>query len=305
LSRVNENQKKQQAEAERMQKTQDRSARDATKTDQSRQKFGEMVKKGAQQQQVQRGQAKKGADQTLGQQVRGKLKQQLQQTGRQARMARGGLMQHQKLMDQAQSFQGALKANKQESAEATQGRVTDRDEGLGQAKEASEERVGDLETKKEDRADRNKESGKAEAKAQGRVNAAIDGASGGKGESSDDASERAIDQSGSAQAPGGAAAAEEVAAGHDVKQIPEEILKAIAAEVFVGVNAKGDAEFRVELKEGVLQGGTLKVTSNGDGHISLQFEGLSGMAKNLVSASHTELAKRLGAKGLSLDELTV
>ena len=41
------------------------------------------------------------------------------------------------------------------------------------------------------------------------------------------------------------------------------------------------------------------------GTISLQFDGLSGHAKNLVSASHTELAKRLSAKGLTLDDLRV
>lgn len=302
---MNESQKKQQAESERMQKTQDRSARDATKTDQSREKFGEMVKKSGQQQAAQRGKETEGAKSQLGEQVRGKLNQKLAQTGRQARMSRGGVMQHQKLMDQAQSFHGALKANKEESAESTKGRVTDRDEGLGKAQEATEERGTELETKKEDRAERNKESGKAEAKAQGRVNAAIDGAGGGKGQSQDN-SERAVDPSAGGQAPGAAVGAVEAPQqAHAVKQIPEEILKAIASEVFVGVNAKGDAEFRIELKEGVLQGGTLKVTSEGDGRISLKFEGLSGNAKNLVSASHTDLAKRLSAKGLSLDELTV
>jgi hypothetical protein len=72
----------------------------------------------------------------------------------------------------------------------------------------------------------------------------------------------------------------------------------------VGVNERGLMEFRVELKEGILQGATLKVDAK-DGKIQLRFEGLEGHAKNLVSASEGELARRLEAKGLRLDALVV
>jgi membrane protein involved in colicin uptake len=305
LSRVNENQKKQQAEAERTQKRQDRAARDASKTDQSRQRFGEMVKKGAKQKQTQEHQMKNNAARQQGENVQGQANKQAQQSARNARMARGGVVQHQRLLDQTKSFQGTLKAHKGQTQETDKGRVDSRNEGMTQAREAVEERHTDLDTKKQDRADREQATSKAEGKAQARVNSAIDGRGGGGAQSGDGGHERGTHGAQvSAQASGGAAGAEGAQA-HEVKQIPEEILKAIASEVYVGFNEKGLHEFRIELKEGVLQGGTLRVTSDGPGRVSLQFDGLSGHAKNLVSASHTELARRLSDKGLTLDDLKV
>jgi hypothetical protein len=303
VSRVEDQQKK-QADVERLQQQQDRTSRDAQKSDQSRRRFGELVKQGAGRQQLQESATKKGADDKQAESVQGSVLRDAQTTAREARLARGGVLQHKHLMDKAKSFEGTLKAHQQDTKETHKGRVEQREEGLGKTREAVSERVADLESKHEVRAEREKESQREEVKAEGRVNASIDG-SGKKGQSGGDAGAGSGGQ-GQPQ-PQGLAAAQGAAGPEgprEVQQIPEEILKALAQEVYVGVNERGLMEFRVELKEGILQGATLKVDAK-DGKIQLRFEGLEGHAKNLVSASEGELARRLEAKGLRLDALVV
>jgi hypothetical protein len=303
VSRVEEQQQKAQAETERAQKAQDRATRDAKKTDESRQRFGELLKKGGPGEQVRHQQVDKNLTQKQGEQV---VKQQLGQakeSAREARLARGGVVQHQRLMEQVKSFQGTLESRRAETEQGQKARVETRDEGLHKTREATEERVGDLDKKKETRAERDKDTKHAEAKAQGRVNAAIDGAGQKRGDGGGASGNDASAQQAS-KAVGGVQAADGAAAAHEVKQIPEQILEALAQEVYVGVNERGLAEFRVELKEGVLQGASLRVEADG-GKIRLRFEGLSGHAKNLVSASEGDLARRLAAKGLHLDALVV
>lgn len=304
MSRVDEQQQKSAADAERLQKAQDRQTRDAKKSQESQQKFGDLVKAGAsKQQQSQEGHLAKELARQQGQELVQQHLGQKGQAARDARLARGGVLHHSKLMEQAKSFQGTLEGQRTQTEETHKGRVETREEGLGRAKEATDDRVTDLDKKKEARTERDKEAQRAEAKAEGRVNAAISGAGQKKGEGggTDDAPASLDVQAKGLDRP---AAAEASAQAHEVQQIPEQILEAIAQEVYVGFNERGLAEFRVELKEGVLQGATLRVEAE-DGKIRLRFDGLSGHAKNLVSACEGDLARRLQAKGLHLDTLTV
>lgn len=299
MSRVEEQQQKAAAEAERLQKQQDRAARDAKKAD-TQQRFGDLVKAGVQRQEAhtQKELLRQQGEQ-LGQQHLGKANQ----AARDARLARGGVVQHTRLMEQVKSFQGTLEGRRTETEETHKGRVETREEGLGKTREATEERVTDLDRKKEARSERDKELARADAKAEARVNAAIDGSKGNRGEGggSQDPSAGAAPTT---KGIDGAQAAEGAAAAHEVKQIPDEILEALASEVYVGVSERGLAEMRIELKEGVLQGATLRVEAD-NGKIHLRFEGLSGHAKNLVSACEGDLARRLADKGIRLESLTV
>lgn len=300
MSRVEEQQKKAQAEAERMQKTADRAARDAKRTDDSKNRFGELVKQGqAKDQHTTQTQQRSVGEQVMAQHARTE-----QDAARMARLARGGTLQHGRILEQVKSFQGTLETQKAKTEETDKGRVETRHEGMAEARGQSEERVGDLEQKKDLRADKEREQLKAEARDQTRANAAIDGQARGKGGSQSGGEGMADPNAAQVAGIGKAGAAEEAQQAHEVKQIPEAILEALANEVYVGVNAKGLAEFRVELKEGILQGATMRITADG-GKIQLAFDGLEGNAKRLVQASEGEIARRLEKKGLRLDALTV
>lgn len=221
-----------------------------------------------------------------------------------ARMARGGTLQHGRILEQVKSFQGTLQNQKAQSAEAQEGRVQRREDGMIETRVQSDERITDLEQKRETRAEQEREQAKAEAQAEGRANAAISGRGGSGGGSSQHQNDGQGEHAAAAiQKAKGAAGAEEAASARAVQQIPELILQALADKVYVGVNAEGLAEFRIELKEGILEGATLQVTA-AEGGIKLQFHGLEGNAKRLVQASEGDLARRLGAKGLRLQSLS-
>lgn len=299
MSNVKESQQK-RADAERMQKKADKQARQ-TKTDgQAKAKFSTVMKqKGAQQKQ----QAGQEAARQMGEHLQGKQAEKRSQTARNARMARGGVVRHSRLMEQAKSFDQTLQKAGQDTKETKEGLKQERAGGMENAREANTERSKDVDQKTETKKEAEAETAKAEAKAEGRVNSAISGGGGKKrgqqGDSRGDGANIAAAQTGGPQA------AAEAGGAREVNQIPDEILKALAEEVHVGVNAEGLAEFRVELKEGVLQGGSMKVTADDRGRIHLKFEGIDGNTKNLVKASEGELFNRLKSKGLRLESLSV
>lgn len=298
MSRV-EDQKKAQAESARLQKQADRATRDAKKTDDSRQRFGELVKHGRVREQV----TQQVSQRSIGEQVLQQQGRSEQDAARMARLARGGTLQHGRILEQVKSFEGTLQGQQTQSSEADQGRVERREEGMVETRSLREDRVSDLDKKREARVEADKEQAKAEAHAELKANAAIDGQARGKGNSHGEGD--APTDGSTVQAVGSpkAQAAEEAKAAREVQQLPEAILEALANEVYVGVNEKGLAEFRVELKEGVLQGASLRITADG-GKIHLAFEGLSGNAKRLIQASEGDLARRLQAKGLWLERLS-
>jgi hypothetical protein len=116
-----------------------------------------------------------------------------------------------------------------------------------------------------------------------------------------DASIHGIGGVGETQRNQGAA---EVKGARKAREIPQEILDKLVEEVRVGVNAEGKSEFQIDLKEGVLQGMTLKVTAE-DGKVQCNFVGGDNSAKNFIEASQGALARSLEKKGLRLDALTV
>lgn len=109
-----------------------------------------------------------------------------------------------------------------------------------------------------------------------------------------------------ASAPG-ATGAQQVAASQvkgakKAQEIPQELLESLVEEVRVGVNKAGETEFQIDLKQGVLEGMQVSVTSQ-DGHVSCNFQGGSAQARNLVESSRGSLARALEARGLHLEKL--
>jgi hypothetical protein len=300
-----EKQQAQRAEAERMTKKLDKEARQKKSDSADKQKFGSMLKNQGAEARQKANDQQKGMQRQQGEQV-GEQQSKLQQNqARTARMARGGVVQHNRLMQQAKSFDGALAKAKTESGETKKENVESRKEGAETSKAATTERTSDLETKAETRKDADAAQAKAEAKAEGRVNAAIGGAGGKGGRGS--GGEAGADGSG-VQGAGGAkeaGGAEQVQGAAGAKGIPEEIIEALAEEIYVGFNAQGLAEMQIELKEGVLDGGLMKITADDRGGVKIAFERLDKNTANLVKASEGELFRRLKGKGINLSELTV
>lgn len=298
MSRVEDQQKAAQADAERVQKEADRAARDAKRDGESRARFGDMMKQG----QTRAQQASSQAQKQMSQQAAQQHGQASQDSARMARMARGGTLQHGRILEQVKSFQSTLQTQRAETEQGQKGQVERREEGIGRARVQTDERSHDIEQTREQRAELDKEQQRAEAQAEGKANAAINGQARRQGSSSGGGEGRGDGQP-SAIGKTGASGPAETEGAREVKGIPEAILEALANEVYVGVTAEGLAEFRVELKEGVLEGATLRVIADGKS-IKLAFDGLKGNAKRLVQACEGDIAKRLSAKGLHLDELT-
>jgi hypothetical protein len=99
-------------------------------------------------------------------------------------------------------------------------------------------------------------------------------------------------------------AAAEVKRTRKAREIPQELLDKLVQEVRVGVNAAGKTEMQIDLKEGVLQGMSLKVTSE-NGKVSCTFVGGDAHAKNLVESSEQRLSRALDKVGLQLESLKV
>lgn len=300
MSRVEE-QRKSQAETERVQKQADRVSRDAQRTEQSTQRFGQLMQRAK----TQPEQAKqKLAGQQLGEQKVAQQNRESTDAARMARMARGGTLQHGRILEQVKSFQGTLQSQQSQSAEAQQGRVQRREDGMVETRLQTDERVSDLEQQRETRTEQDREQAKAEAQAEGKATAAIQGRGGNRGGTSQQQSDGQGDPSGASVQKAAASSGTEVAASaRAVQQIPEMILQALADKVYVGVTAEGLAEFRIELKEGILEGATLQVTAE-DGGVRLHFHGLEGNAKRLIQASEGDLARRLQSKGIRLQGLS-
>lgn len=102
-------------------------------------------------------------------------------------------------------------------------------------------------------------------------------------------------------------AAVQVKGARKVKELPEEfqdMINKMVDGVRVGVNEVGHAEFQIDLKEGVMQGMTLRVSADG-GKVSCQFIGGDGAAKNFIESNEGGLARALESKGMQLEKLSV
>lgn len=100
------------------------------------------------------------------------------------------------------------------------------------------------------------------------------------------------------------AAAVEVKGARKPQEIPQELIDKLVDGVRVGVNEVGHAEFQIDLKDGVMQGMTLKVSSN-NGKVVCQFVGGDSSAKNFIESSEGALSRALESKGLRLEKLSV
>jgi len=307
-SKVEEQNAQAAAEAERLAQKADKQAREAKTSQASREAFAKLVKANQQGAQVQKGQAEKGQGEArqseahAQQQAKGS-----EQADRAARMARGGVMQHARVMEQAKSFSAVLGKQQAETAQTDGQRVEAREQGGSKDRVEREDRDRDVaaaDVKQE--ADR--EQARVEARDGGAPGGPIDpdgknrGGGGGRGgrEPGDEgaAALAALKKPTTPQAASGPQGAV------GVKQIPPELLEKLVSAVYLAVNDKGLKEFQIELKDGPLKGGFLKLSADG-GKISLSFLGLAGDQKRLVEASKGELMRRLEKKGLRLERLSV
>lgn len=301
-SRVEQENQARQAEAERLQKKLERESRDHKAGDAGRETFARLVKSSQQGQQETRtkgeqarGEAHKGEEQA------GRAARQAGEGDRAARLARGGVVQQSRVMEQARSFQGVLQGQQGQTRETEQGRVEARDHGTSQDRVERDDRETSIQ-KAETKRDAEAEQARVEAREQARPNAAIQGdCGGGGGEPRDDGGAAAAAALRKAQQ---AAPTQGAQAAREVKQIPPELLEKLVSAVYLGVNQKGLKEFQIELKDGPLKGAFLKITAE-DGKVGLRFEGLGADEKRLVEASKGELMRRLGKKGLALARLEV
>lgn len=299
-SRVEQENARQAAEAERLQKKIERDSREQRAGDTSRETFSRLVKTNTQGTQDAKRQGEKTRTDRQGEERAGAAAKQHAETERTARTVRGGVVQQSKVMEQARSFQGTLQSQQTQTHQADHGRVERRDQGKARDKLDREDRETGIQ-RQEQKRDAEAELARVEGREHARPNAAIRDQDRGSGGDSrgDDGTAAAL-----AQAKKAAAPAEGAQAPREVKQIPPELLEKLVSAVYLGVNQKGLKEFQIELKDGPLKGAFLKISADG-GKVALRFEGLGADEKRLLEASKGELMRRLGKKGLSLSRFDV
>jgi hypothetical protein len=303
MSRVDNEPPPSAQEAERAAKEADKRSRDAKLQEQDRQAFGKLLqgqkssKESAQAGDKRQAEARQGEQKSTAQ-AKGQ-----EQADRTARMARGGTLQHARVMEQAKGFQGALEQTHQRTQGQDQGRVQARDTGKQKDRVEHDDRKEAVTQKAQAKQEREADLARVEAREQARPNAAIDtnDRGGGGGQPQDD---------GSAAAAAAIKAQKQLpdvkatAAPQAVKQIPPELLEKLVSTVYLAVTEKGLKEFQIELKDGPLKGGFLKISAE-NGKVALKFSGLDAHTKNLIESSKGDLMRRLGKKGLSLAKLEV
>lgn len=289
-------------EAERAAKETDKRSREAKLAQTDRQTFGRMLES-------QKG-AKEQANQAGAQQTREQGTEAQKKTGEQAKtalLARHGVAQQGRFMETAKTFQGSLEQAQQKTQTSDQGRVEGRDVGKQKDRVEHEDRKEVQESRTEAKKDRETELTRAEAREAARPNAAI--GSDGKGSGGGSGQQPGDDGSAAAAAAIKKAAQQPTAvkgpkAAHEVKQIPPELLEKLVSTVYLAVTEKGLKEFQIELKDGPLKGGFLKISAD-NGKVALSFSGLGAQEKALLESSKGDLMRRLEKKGLSLAKLEV
>ncbi|MBL4818770.1 MAG: hypothetical protein JKY15_06015 [Deltaproteobacteria bacterium] len=85
-------------------------------------------------------------------------------------------------------------------------------------------------------------------------------------------------------------------------QIPDADLNAMVERISVGIDPSGNSNFIIDLKKGVLNGASIKVTAQGK-NIRLSFSGLDASGKQSIKGASEKLRDSLSQKGLSLSNL--
>jgi hypothetical protein len=304
MSRVDHEPPPSAQEAERAAKEADKRSRDAKLQEQDRQAFGKLLAGQKDAKESARSQEKKQSEARTSEQKVSAQAKGSDNADRAARLARGGTMQHARVLEQARGFQGALEQSQNKTQANDQGRVQSRDTGKQKDRVEHEDRKEVVAQKAQAKQDREADLAAVERREQARPNAAInndDRGGGGGGQPQDD---------GSAAAAAAIKAQKQLpdvkgaAAAGPVKQIPPELLEKLVSTVYLAVTEKGLKEFQIELKDGPLKGGFLKISAE-NGKVALKFSGLDANTKNLIESSKGDLMRRLGKKGLSLARLDV
>lgn len=307
-SRVEEQNAQAAAEAERLAQRADKQAREAKTTEAGREAFAKLVKANQQDTREARAKGEKGeAEARQGEAQGQKSAKSSEQADRAARMARGGVLQHARVMEQAKSFSSLLGQQQSATAQADGQRVEAREQGVTKERVEREDRdrdVGGVEVRREGEREQSRLEARVDAQAQGAVDqdgrkrGGGQGGQGGQGRGDEGAAALAALQ----KKPSTQAAGPQGAAG--ARQIPPEILEKLVSAVYLAVTDKGLREFQIELKDGPLKGGFLKLSAD-KGQVSLSFLGLESDQRRLVEASKGELMRRLEKKGLRLLRLSV
>jgi hypothetical protein len=304
MSRVEHEPPPSAQEAERAAKEADKRSRDTRLQEQDRQAFGKLLQGQKEAKDGARTSEKKQAESRQGEQKATSQARGNDQAERAARMARGGTLQHARVMEQAKGFQGALEQSQHKTQTDDQGRVQARDTGKRSDRVERDDRKEVVEQKAQAKQDREADLATIERRDAARPFAAIsndDRGGGGGGQPQDD---------GSAAAAAAIKAQKQLpdvkgaAAAGPVKQIPPELLEKLVSTVYLAVTEKGLKEFQIELKDGPLKGCFLKISAD-NGRVALKFSGLDAQTKNLIEASKGDLMRRLGKKGLSLARLDI
>ena len=311
-NRVQQQQQQQRMEAERMQKAADKASRQQAADQADRQQFSQLMNESAKQtahEGMKDARKKNAKEQTAKQ---GKVKKQsgdkkADAQMRNARLARGGALHQSKVMAQAESFHSMLDAKKGEAEGLDRVLHKEAEESRTEVQSAGEERAGDLDQKAEERREMGKHEARIAAAKQGKHNAAISGdkpmSDDGGEHDGEHADEAGVDAAKKA-AGKNEVQTEEIQGAAGAKQLPPEVVEALVKEVMIGVGPDGLATFRIELRDGVLQGATLQITAE-NGKVGIDVAGLDPNAKRLVQASVGQLQRGLEKRGLALDWLAV
>jgi hypothetical protein len=299
-NRVEQEQARAAEEAERLQKRIDKETRETKSSAESRERFSQLLKTGQKTAEHAKDQGEKTSKDARQSEQQGTKQANADKNAeRAARMARGGTLQHQQLLEKVKGFEGTLQSQKAQTDQTKETRVQRREDGTRKDRVEGEDRKTDLE-RKAAKKDDERELSRVEAREKHRPNAAIDGDK--KGGDS-----RGGDGGAAAKMPQQATKTAGPQKAREAKQLPPEVKKALEKlvdAIYLAVNEKGLKEFHVELKEGVLSGGSLKVSVGDDG-VALSFRGLDGNQKNLVESSKGDLMKRLEGRGLKLAKIEV
>ncbi len=300
-SRVEEQNAKNAAEAERLNKKIDREGRDAKASETSRDAFSKLVRVNQQSSSEAKGQGERAQNEAKqGEAQAQKGAKNAGEADRAARMARGGALAQNRVLEQARSFQGVLTNHQSQTQEADKGRVERREVGTQKDRVEAEDKTADVD-KQDATRDADVEQAKVEARNDAKANSAInpDGSNGQKDKRSGQGEEGGQKQQLQTAAP-----ADKAKGPSAVKQIPPEVLEKLCSAVWLGVNEKGLREFQIELKDGPLKGALVKITAE-DGKVALSFSNVGADEKRLIEASKGDLMRRLEKKGLSLARLDV
>ncbi len=301
-SRIEQQRQEQARQAEKAQKTQDRADRDQQRADSKRETFASKIK----QQGAEKQQTEKQTKEHLAGQRQGEQAQKNQGQNSANRMGRGGSLHEQRLMQQAKSFSGVLGQHQQKTQEDGKVQNQARNEGLNEDSSLVSDRKTDLDHQTEDVKDSEEAQRTEEAHQEAQTSEARESAieSATDAPRKDQQGHQGGGEEGSPQAQ--AVAAQEGPQGAaGAHPIPPELLEKLVAQVFVGYNPEGEQLFNFTFSEGVLDGCSVEISSDGSGKINMTISGLDGNTKRLLQACEGDIAKRLSAKKLQLEDFEV